>query len=150
MSTQDFQNNAMRAVATGAVAYGVSRFVLGYGGDITLYGMNIDSNLAFGIGAAGGSLVGSTIIQNVTSMLDDDKKKQFSENRFLQPVAVGASTYLLGSLFMGGGDPAPIIALGAGSELVASYIQDSLQAMPVGASTTAVAATSGENASAYV
>ena len=149
MSTQDFQNNAMRAVATGAVAYGVSRFVLGYGGDITLYGMNVDSNLAFGIGAAGGSLVGSTVIQNVTSMLDDDKKKQFSENRFLQPVAVGASTYLLGTAFMGGGSPVPIIALGAGSELIASYIQDSLQAMP-DASTTSTTPSSNDNPSAYV
>jgi hypothetical protein len=142
-----FQKNGMRAVTTGVVAYGVSK-LLGYGGDITLYNMAVDSNIAFGVGAGAGSLVGASVIQNVTSMISDDKQQAYTENRFLQPAVVGGSTLALANLAMGGGPTMQIFAIGAGSELVSGYIQDSLNT-PAAASASTTAPTPGAG-SAYV
>ena len=130
MSNQNFANNTSRSLLTGGIAYAVTKYALGYESvPLNVYGMTVDSNLGFGLAAGLGSLGGSTIAQYALSKMDNDTKKQYTESRILQPAIVGGATYAF-ALAMGGVSNVPVtIGIGAGSELVSAYTQDSIMAM---------------------
>jgi hypothetical protein len=130
MSNQDFSNNATRSLLTGGIAYAVTKYALGYESvPLNVYGMAVDSNIGFGLAAGLASLGGSTLTQYALSKMDNDSKKQYAESRFLQPAIVGGATYAF-ALAMGGVSNIPVtVGIGAGSELVSAYTQDSIMAM---------------------
>jgi F0F1-type ATP synthase membrane subunit c/vacuolar-type H+-ATPase subunit K len=130
MTQPNFKNNLMKSALVGAVGYGVAKFGLGYSGDIVVNGMTLDSNIGFGLATGIGSLGASTVSQYATSQLTQDKAKQMKENRFIQPALVGAITYASARAMGNVPNPLPVIGLGAGSEIVGSYAQDSFMSAP--------------------
>lgn len=145
MSDQNFQNNAMRAVLTGAIAWGTSKYGLRYKSvPLDVYGMSVDSNIGFGLAAGLGSILGAEVTQYSLSKMEGDNKKAFTESRIAQPTIVGAATYAFARL-MGGADVVPVVGLGTGSELVSAYLQDSYKNMDKEKSSA-----SDKSASAYV
>ena len=146
MSEQNFKNNAMRAALTGAIAWGVSKYGLGYESvPLDVYGMTVDSNIGFGLAAGLGSIVGAEISQYGISKMENDNKKAFTESRIAQPAIVGASTYAFARLMGGVPSALPVIGLGAGSELASAYAQDSYNNMNKEKNES-----SAQSASAYV
>jgi len=138
MAEQTLTNNLMRGALTGAIAWGASKYALGYDSvPINVYGMVVDSNIGFGLAAGLGSVVGAEIAQYSLSKMEADGKKAFSESRIAQPVIVGASTYAF-ARFMGGAEILPVVGLGAGSELLSAYAQDSYMSMNKNGDTPAI------------
>ena len=126
---ETFRNNLMRAVPAGVIAYGVSKYALGYTGEVNVMGRLMDANSVFGIATMGGSLVGSTVVQSIANNSSQENKKSMRESRLIEPAVVGTSTYAVASYLSQIEKPLPVFMIGAGSDVLASYLQDTFNNM---------------------
>ena len=129
MSKVKVKDNFTRSILTGGLSYLGSKHLLGYEeSEIDLFNMSINSNVAFGLSAMAGSFIGSNVLQYGLSTLDQKTETSYKESRFIQPLVVGFSTYGISRSF-GDSSILPVLGLGASSEVLSSYAQDSYMNM---------------------